>query len=121
GQRPAGSGAARVRDARREVGKDHRGMSLGRGSADCNAARRREPARSVAADRARGHYGCAGVEARAGMGRTVWGAATAALPACVPVAASAGAQDFAYDILPPGQYGGLPTNAHSTDQLPLYD
>ncbi len=27
----------------------------------------------------------------------------------------------AYDVLPPGQFGGIPTNSHSTDQLPLYD
>lgn len=30
-------------------------------------------------------------------------------------------QDRAYYILPPGNYGGLPTNEHSLDQLPLYD
>ena len=24
-------------------------------------------------------------------------------------------------MLPPGQYGGLPTEVHSTDQIPLYD
>ena len=29
--------------------------------------------------------------------------------------------DRAYYILPPGNYGGLPTTAHSLDQLPLYD
>ena|SRR5262245_47295196 len=29
--------------------------------------------------------------------------------------------DFAYNVLPPGQYGGLPTDVHSTDQIPLYD
>jgi len=29
--------------------------------------------------------------------------------------------DFAYNILPPGQYGGLPTDVHSTDQILLYD
>jgi acyl-homoserine lactone acylase PvdQ len=55
------------------------------------------------------------------MGRTLRRVAIATLAACVTVVASAGAQDFAYNILPPGQYGGLPTNAHSTDQLPLYD
>ena len=31
------------------------------------------------------------------------------------------ADDFAYNVLPPGQYGGLPTEVHSTDQIPLYD
>ncbi|HJW69250.1 MAG TPA: penicillin acylase family protein [Candidatus Binatia bacterium] len=31
------------------------------------------------------------------------------------------ADDFAYNILPPGQYGGLPVEPHSTDQIPLYD
>ena len=33
---------------------------------------------------------------------------------------SAGAADIARYILPPGNYGGLPFTAHSTDQLPLY-
>jgi acyl-homoserine lactone acylase PvdQ len=36
-------------------------------------------------------------------------------------AAPARAADRLYNILPAGQYGGLPTTAHSTDQLPLYD
>jgi len=31
------------------------------------------------------------------------------------------AQDRAYYILPPGNYGGLPTTENSLDQLPLYD
>ncbi len=34
---------------------------------------------------------------------------------------AARAADFAFNILPPGQYGGLPTTPNSTDQLPLYD
>jgi acyl-homoserine lactone acylase PvdQ len=29
--------------------------------------------------------------------------------------------DFAYNILPPGQFGGLPLTVNSKDQLPLYD
>src|SRR5689334_18137126 len=29
--------------------------------------------------------------------------------------------DRAYYVLPPGNYGGLPTTAQSLDQLPLYD
>ena len=33
----------------------------------------------------------------------------------------AAAQDRAYYILPPGNYGGLPTTKNSLDQLPLYD
>ena len=37
------------------------------------------------------------------------------------LAAPARGQDFSYNILPPGQYGNLPTTVHSTDQLPLYD
>ena len=32
-----------------------------------------------------------------------------------------GGRDTARYILPPGNYGGVPTNAHSTDQLALYD
>src|SRR5262249_11622015 len=51
----------------------------------------------------------------------IWSAAPATLFACVALVASARAQDFSYNILPPGQYGNLPTTAHSTDQLPLYD
>jgi acyl-homoserine lactone acylase PvdQ len=41
--------------------------------------------------------------------------------AAVPSAARAG--DFSYNILPPGQFGGLPGTAanHGTDQIPLYD
>jgi acyl-homoserine lactone acylase PvdQ len=31
------------------------------------------------------------------------------------------AEDRAFYILPPGNYGGLPTNENSLDQLPLYD
>ncbi len=31
------------------------------------------------------------------------------------------AEDRSFYILPPGNYGGLPTTAQSTDQLPLYD
>ena len=42
------------------------------------------------------------------------------VPAAVAVAPAASAET-AYDVLPPGQYGGIPTNSHSTDQLPLYD
>jgi acyl-homoserine lactone acylase PvdQ len=38
-----------------------------------------------------------------------------------PPTAAAGAVDRSYYVLPPGNYGGLPTNAHSLDQLPLYD
>jgi acyl-homoserine lactone acylase PvdQ len=30
-------------------------------------------------------------------------------------------EDRAWYVLPPGNYGGLPTNENSTDQLPLYD
>lgn len=36
-----------------------------------------------------------------------------------PVAADA--QDRARYVLPPGNYGGIPTDEHSLDQLPLYD
>jgi hypothetical protein len=53
-----------------------------------------------------------------GSKRTV---AAAALFACVMLATPARSQDFSYNILPPGQYGNLPTTVHSTDQLPLYD
>ena len=36
-------------------------------------------------------------------------------------APSAPVEDRSYYILPPGNYGGLPTNDNSLDQLPLYD
>ena len=38
----------------------------------------------------------------------------------VLAAVSAGAADIARYILPPGNFGGLPFTANSTDQLPLY-
>ena len=31
------------------------------------------------------------------------------------------AEDRSYYVLPPGNYGGIPTGPHSLDQLPLYD
>lgn len=37
-----------------------------------------------------------------------------------PVVA-AGAADRSYYVLPPGNFGGIPTDEHSLDQLPLYD
>src|SRR5262245_9550133 len=55
------------------------------------------------------------------MRGSIRGVAAATLLACVALVVSARAQDFSYNILPPGQYGNLPTNVHSTDQLPLYD
>ena len=36
-------------------------------------------------------------------------------------AAASTGTDRAYYVLPPGNYGGIPTNEHSLDQLPLYD
>jgi acyl-homoserine lactone acylase PvdQ len=39
---------------------------------------------------------------------------------CAPVAAHAAASDIARYVLPPGNYGGIPTNSHSLDQLSLY-
>src|SRR5262245_10759600 len=55
------------------------------------------------------------------MRRSMRSGAAATVFICVALVASARAQDFSYDILPPGQYGNLPTTVHSTDQLPLYD
>ena len=40
---------------------------------------------------------------------------------CTDSSAAAPAEDRAYYILPPGNYGGLPTTDNSLDQLPLYD
>lgn len=51
--------------------------------------------------------------------RLLAGLAMAAIGALGATAARAA--DFAFNILPPGQYGGLPTTPNSTDQLPLYD
>src|SRR5689334_1924281 len=48
-------------------------------------------------------------------------AAAAVVPSATSQAASSPNGDRAYYILPPGNYGGLPTTANSTDQLPLYD
>ncbi|HEU0025468.1 MAG TPA: penicillin acylase family protein [Thermoleophilaceae bacterium] len=54
--------------------------------------------------------------------------ALVAVLACLVAAPAASAHwgkqhrpDFAYNILPPGQYGGAGLNKNSTDQLPLYD
>ena len=41
--------------------------------------------------------------------------ALATVFACVAQVAPVRGQDFSYDILPPGQYGNLPTTVHSTD------
>jgi len=39
---------------------------------------------------------------------------------CVPAAADAAQSDIARYVLPPGNFGGIPTGPHSLDQLPLY-
>jgi acyl-homoserine lactone acylase PvdQ len=44
-----------------------------------------------------------------------------ASPSGASQTARRGAGDRAYYILPPGNYGGLPTTEQSLDQLPLYD
>ena len=61
------------------------------------------------------------VHALAAMAGRARSAAAATLFAWVALVAPAVGQDFSYNILPPGQYGNLPTTVHSTDQLPLYD
>ena len=49
-------------------------------------------------------------------------AGVVALSACLtPVRPSRPGEDVARYVLPPGNYGGLPTTAESRDQLPLYD
>jgi len=45
----------------------------------------------------------------------------AAVAPSAALRASAARGDRAFYILPPGNYGGLPTTANSLDQLPLYD
>jgi acyl-homoserine lactone acylase PvdQ len=42
------------------------------------------------------------------------------LPLYVSATADAAASDISRYVLPPGNYGGIPTNSHSLDQLPLY-
>ncbi len=44
-----------------------------------------------------------------------------AIAALVAAPVTANAADTARYILPPGNFGGLPTTANSLDQLPLYD
>ena len=44
------------------------------------------------------------------------GGTTTAAPAV-----AADAEDRSFYVLPPGSYGGIPTDEHSLDQLPLYD
>ena len=41
--------------------------------------------------------------------------------AAASTTATAAPGDTAWYILPPGNFGGIPTNANSLDQLPLYD
>ena len=56
------------------------------------------------------------------MGRSLRSViALLAVLAVLPAAAVAAPGDTARYILPPGNYGGLPFTANSTDQLPLYD
>ncbi len=42
-------------------------------------------------------------------------------PRARPGATGGHRPDFAYNVLPPGQFGGVPIDPNSTDQLPLYD
>jgi acyl-homoserine lactone acylase PvdQ len=42
------------------------------------------------------------------------------LALAVPAVADAAPSDIARYVLPPGNYGGIPTGPHSLDQLPLY-
>ena len=54
------------------------------------------------------------------MIRRLLAAAALALPVLAPTAAHAASSDIARYVLPPGNYGGLPTTAQSFDQLSLY-
>ena len=54
------------------------------------------------------------------MRRSTWALALLVF-ACLACAPAAGAADTARFILPPGNFGGLPTTQNSLDQLPLYD
>jgi acyl-homoserine lactone acylase PvdQ len=54
------------------------------------------------------------------MNRRLLASIAVLLALCVPSAARAARSDIARYVLPPGNYGGIPTSAHSLDQLPLY-
>ena len=54
------------------------------------------------------------------MIRRLLAAAALALPVLAPTAAHAASSDIARFVLPPGNYGGIPTSPHSLDQLSLY-
>ena len=54
------------------------------------------------------------------MLRRLFALAVLALAALTPAAAQAASSDIARFVLPPGNYGGIPTNSHSLDQLSLY-
>ncbi len=54
------------------------------------------------------------------MARRILASLALVLPLLVPAVARANRSDIARYVLPPGNYGGLPTGPHSLDQLPLY-
>ena len=54
------------------------------------------------------------------MLRRLLAVAALALPVLAPTATHAASSDIARYVLPPGNYGGIPTTAHSFDQLSLY-
>lgn len=54
------------------------------------------------------------------MFRRVWLSVVLLLALFVPAGAQAAPSDITRYVLPPGNYGGIPTGPHSLDQLPLY-
>ena len=54
------------------------------------------------------------------MVRSLLASVALLLALCVSAAAHAAQGDIARYVLPPGNYGGIPTGPHSLDQLPLY-
>ena len=54
------------------------------------------------------------------MARRIGASAALVLALCVPSVAQANRSDIARYVLPPGNYGGLPTGPHSLDQLSQY-
>ncbi len=54
------------------------------------------------------------------MARRIGVSAVLLLALCVPAVAQANRSDITRYVLPPGNYGGLPTGQHSLDQLSLY-
>jgi len=54
------------------------------------------------------------------VARSIGAWAVLLLGLCVPAVARANSSGVSRYVLPPGNYGGIPTGPHSLDQLSLY-